>query len=1597
MKPVFVFLRERFRVLNIMSLSYEKEEFLALFGMRDVWNHLEKSPRSTYATIVTDLDTGAVRALLLEADKTDEGFDLHFKYLLHHNSDENDERTFFKMKCVTAENEIIIDNVDIDGQFLDLSVANHALLLPRMTKGFSSAVISKNEWLNPVKLLSESGLLQSGNDKGAWPGLYVNGDIKTVLPKNKGKDSEPVYPVLFLPAVLGVGQHNLSEEKMQSRVLTLLGQESGHDNSVLKYTYTRGNRRNHFDVSGHIKIYGDEGGKEEELYKVEVRPNPENPEDEARIKSLSYMGKKIDLSDSRATGSILKVIRNVNRMIRAGDTALIEDMQRSPHDRRFMLPTDLNLHMGVYPYLNDAVKIPKQGIMTFAAIGGNNQTSYVSQADQSIGANQYIIGYEASNADGERTSASLMIDAGVLFHDIFDVAFFNAGRYLKHKHDRSANVEEPVSAILFTHRHKDHLGQLAYLVKKGYELPPLVMNEITMLQFKRDMSELDIEAKVKKEILEKCYPINLLKDINPQDPQEHKVTEIAGTKIEQWTEVLPGKKMGSYEYYPRLKINDDFEVRVGPMPHSDPGLMFDIITPAGSHRHTGDYKWDDSIELGISPLDIWMRGHEPDSMSGDSTGTTRPGENILESDVKGDVITALENNADSRFIFPTLGSNITRLGTLISAMGATQRKTLIVDGKAVEDLVKDADKVYDLKKWAKDFCDVDIIMRTEKKKVEPFLSDPKRDGEYAILVTGTQDEPYSALNRAARDALPAERWNIRGNDIIAPLQGVIPTGENAFRRMALKDYIELYHKARVILPESVDKEAELIEQHNRGGTYGPIIIRHSSGHNNEKGVARGIVESGLPFVLPVHGDGKQLGRHAEIASEVGAQSQVVTSSMQMRIERGKKVTFNRMIESEFIGVTNHTPAREKFYLKGRFSTSLMPIKPQSTTDIAQLVDLFESNARQIAGKESEFEMARSLPVTLSRSFNAHNVQGFLKQDIPFGVDKYTHGVFAEKNIHAIGAADTETGGLSQLRHLIREFALTIQDVENRQTLENIQLFQKIPDYRMPSPVAMLVTNTSPKDLNSGMPAYQFVDEMNQSIRKVKEHSHTIAQRKSPEGKVNKNHVKALIAWHNTRFDSKFIAKECARNLDTNTRLHQTYKTISVDTRTISRALSAYKPGQYNVDQNPVTGFPDHTLESLCKANGVDYDAKKAHGGQYDTNLCMDLFWRQYDIAPDITEQMIINADSSTSHLLNDMMGMDMGFNGPHPIFSYVSPSASRPKPQMGCFVGTMDTERYAVVFNLKYDPDDYLHLPAHKIADMLADYDNDVFEVLDLRQNPVVVPARYGLRVNANGNTPKETLDRRAGTIKTHLNYVDPQAEWRTIAQKINEAWKQDRESKIYTGRILRNEKSEDDLGFLADFIAPEKYPDLEKPLDRSGGRAMRPEHGAQNLLRMRAKVGINTAYRAVCAQVRDYLESIRAQDIDSINAIYGDLVNERDVLETTMDTINFLQYDIDANVMLAADRQRVEDMRHFMAYQHYNQADRELAAVESDAALYERYVGDNAAKISLFKDIQKWVSAFEDAAYLPETTKLFMNPQRKYSRAGVDNDDDAQEFVLDI
>lgn len=1530
-----------------MKNSLDKSDFLSLFGFSEVWNNLGKTGRSTHAVIATDLDDGAIRSILLRAKKMKSGdYRIRLKYLFHAKLSDNKITNMLELNFYLEGDQVVIKAAEIEGVSIDVTDAQNVFALSRAFKTFSNHLIGNNEWINPVSVLEKEGLVSPGVGRRSWPGLYVTGDFKSVASNKNPMTHEPVYPALFLPAILGVGQESYAETKQNTQTLTIHGDER---TSILKRRYKQGATSKHMNIESIVSIYTVEGTKEEKLYEVKTLPHPTKKK-HALISKLQFMGRNIDLTNAQAEASVIKVIRNINRMIRAGERALVEDLKKKPQDRRFALPSELALYTSLYSHLNEKKKLPPEGLMSFTVVGGNNTKKYLSDSDLYIGANQYVVGYEREG----HSPQALMIDAGVLFHEVFDTAFFNAAKFFHHKHDKSHKPEILVQAIMLTHRHKDHLGQLAYLVKAGYKLPLLILSEMGQHQLKRDLSELKVDKEIRKEILAQCYAVSLTKDINPQDPAKTKITTIAGTTIEQWTEAIEGADLDQFHYYPKLKIGD-FMVRCGPMPHSDPGLMFDIITPAGSLRHTGDYKFDNTIKLDIPPLEPWLKAFKPDALSADSSGVFNHGGNPLEGDVHNSILENLESRASRRFIFPMLGSNIARLTTLIAALGdtKTERKTLIIDGKAVEDLTRDADKVFDLKKWAKDKHGIKILYHTQKEAAD-FIGNKSRDQEYALLVSGTQDEAYSSFARAARDWLPNHRYSISHNDTIHFLQGLIPTGDNKFKRLDVKEFVEFFHRAELLLPEVLEKESAL-------------QIKHSSGHNDRAGMVRMIALSSYPTVLPMHGGLKHLAEHQKLAIESGANAMIV-KDFSAHIQRGGEVLRYKISPSELVGINVFTP-KNKWYLKGRHRETILKIKPDLETPVTDLLDLFEQDARNQAGPKSEFEMANIFPISLSNTFNAQTVNGFLRQNMPFGIDKYKGHVFEQKNIHALGSFDTETGGINASEHLIREYAMTVQNLK-RETIGTTQLFQKIPAHRMPALQALLVTGTDPYDLKDGLYAHEFVYEMNKAIKDVKARSHELAEKESGH-KIRKNNVKALMIAHNTKFDSRMIAKENTRNLITDTRPHQTRGLIALDTRAISRALSAYVPKKYNVSKKAGSSFDDHTLEALCKNNNVQYDPKKAHGGQYDTTLCIELFWKQYDIAPDIVQQMIVNADSTTGHLMNDMMGVDTGFGGPHPVFSYVSPAAKRPGAKMGSLIGTLESERYAVVFNLQYDPNKYLHLSEKDIAALLSDYNCDVFELIDLRQQPIVVPARFGLRVKANGNTPKETIDQRAGTIKRHLDYVDPENNWQTLAQKISNVWSENRKE-IFGKRISKD------------------YPILEDSPSRVLKDVASPDKAAIELLKMNAQIGFNIVYQDIHKHIRQYLKHIQGGAYEAASHNYHILMRKRSNLGSAVDAINDVHYDIRPQDLNKEDRQRINAMRDIMAFKHYRNLEQQAKDIGSNPALYAKFIGNDTAKKTVFENTQKWLSENKHLGVLSQEAKSLLHPWASLTRSGYSQNDNA-------
>jgi DNA polymerase III epsilon subunit-like protein len=886
-------------------------------------------------------------------------------------------------------------------------------------------------------------------------------------------------------------------------------------------------------------------------------------------------------------------------------------------------------------------------------------------------------------------------------------------------------------------------------------------------------------------------------------------------------------------------------------------------------------------------------------------------------------------------------------------------------------------KIDDVKVWAREEYGLEILTSNQKRAKE-LIADKSQKENYALVVTGTQDEPYSSLNRAARDLLPAHRYSLSKSDVIVFSQGLIPVKDNAHRRKILQKTVQEFHGATVLLPETITQESF---NHTIKGPNGALAIA-ASGHSGPKGKKWLLETSGAKTLIPIHGNKSQITAQAKMSENLGVEYLVLDGSTTVLVEKEKPVKKIGAFLSKTIGIKSHLPSPEQFYLKGHFTPIALAKLPLHPHPAAELIGKFEAVTRRNAEVDSPFELKETLPASLSPIFNlTADTHGYMAQKIPFGIQKYPHSVLEEKGIFAIGAFDFETGGLNTNDHLAREYAMSVEDTDGN-ILEEVQIFQEIPTYRAPSPMALLVTNTNPYDLTSGIKgnlnAQDFSQQMSESLKGVKDLSLAAALKKNPDAEYKKKDMKALVIAHNASFDSNVVVRELGRNLHMHRRPHQTRGVVTLDTKAVSRSLYAFSAnGEYKVSYYEGTDIPNHKLESLCDMNGISYDQVAAHGGLEDTKPLKALYKKQLELSPDVVGQMVINADKSTGHLINDIRGTHNGFgDGPHPVFSYVSPFASRPKAQMGAYVGTFQSERFLIVMNLKYDPEKILTLPPEDILKILQNGNDDRLELLDRNACPIIMPASFGLKVRANGSLTKGSLDARANMVKKHINYVDPKQDWKSLPNKLDKLYQEHWED-IYRARIVK------------------AYLKTEKAMPQYGENVPTPEAGVRALL----KLGISKFkphHQEVVKRVRIYASAVQTgmksemtEAYKNIRALRGHEVFERNSkisMDEVMDAVNNVHYDIRPADLSVKDAHRIEMMRHYMGYQHFKKAKEEILLLENDKDQYAQYIGDDKKKKAIFNKIKKWVKEESPKFELTDDVRAFIRPVRSITQPENDN-----------
>jgi ribonuclease J len=279
-----------------------------------------------------------------------------------------------------------------------------------------------------------------------------------------------------------------------------------------------------------------------------------------------------------------------------------------------------------------------------------------------------------------------------------------------------------------------------------------------------------------------------------------------------------------------------------------------VHTPIGIIIHTGDFKVDPTpTDNRLFDLHSFAEYGKEGVLAlfQDSTNVERPGYTPSERAVrrKFDEVFA---RTERRLFISCFSSSIHRIKLAIEMAMEHGRKVALV-GRSMNESTEIAQDLGYI-----DVPDGLLIHPGDIKKYAPE--------RVCVMISGTQGEPMSALSRAAVDN--HKHAKIESGDTVVLSSRIIPGNEKAIYRMV--DHL-FRREAHVIYDD---------------GSNPPI---HVSGHASQEELKLIINLVKPRYFIPIHGEYRQLKRHAELAQSMhGAVGQV------LMIESGDVLEFDEL-------------------------------------------------------------------------------------------------------------------------------------------------------------------------------------------------------------------------------------------------------------------------------------------------------------------------------------------------------------------------------------------------------------------------------------------------------------------------------------------------------------------------------------------------------------------------------------------------------------------------------------------------------------------------------------------------------------------------------
>lgn len=410
----------------------------------------------------------------------------------------------------------------------------------------------------------------------------------------------------------------------------------------------------------------------------------------------------------------------------------------------------------------------------------------------------------------------VVIDAGMMFPDAELLGVDIVTPDFTYLEENASKVR----ALILTHGHEDHIGGVPFLLST-INLP-VYGTEFTLALVERRL-------------------------------EEHELLKEARLNV-----VKPGE---------RITIGP-FVVEFIRVTHSIvSAVALAITTPLGVVIHTGDFKVDptptDNELFDLHTLAEYGKRGVLLLMS-DSTNVDRPGYTESERAVRPR-LEELFARSERRLVISCFSSSIHRLQQILDLAAQYGRKVAFL-GRSMLNVTEIAHNLG-------------LITVPDSTLLRPQDIMQMPPDKVAVVVSGTQGEPMSAMSRVAVDN--HKHLYLEPGDTVALSARIIPGNEKAIFRM-------MNHLAR--------RGSDIVY-----GSMNPPI--HVSGHASQEELKLVLNLVKPRYFLPIHGEYRQLAKHAHLASYLKSQgleeSFVLETGETLEIDqlgarRGEKVTVGRV-------------------------------------------------------------------------------------------------------------------------------------------------------------------------------------------------------------------------------------------------------------------------------------------------------------------------------------------------------------------------------------------------------------------------------------------------------------------------------------------------------------------------------------------------------------------------------------------------------------------------------------------------------------------------------------------------------------------------------